>query len=228
MLTSGPKGAPIMDVDRTNNVLDVKVLRHRAKAMDEIGRQEESTIFDQPNTQDIRRGKQRNVKHHKNRKPEWTRERHGTRSTNRRQVEHVSSRVTSGSKDVVNAVIAQDPKHYGEAIKSKYHQEWKIAMTEELDALKANDVWTIVVPPKDAHVLHNKWVYKTKMDANGDIERYKARLVVCGNEQVFGVDFNLTFAAVMDLSTVKMILLLSRRWKVPARHGDVPNAYVKA
>uniref|UniRef100_A0AAV1UWW3 Reverse transcriptase Ty1/copia-type domain-containing protein n=1 Tax=Peronospora matthiolae TaxID=2874970 RepID=A0AAV1UWW3_9STRA len=32
----------------------------------------------------------------------------------------------------------------------------------------------------------------------------------------------------MDLGTVKLILVLSRRWKVPARHGDVPNAYVKA
>ena len=43
-------------------------------------------------------------------------------------------------------------------------------MTEELDALKANDVWEIVVPPGNAHVLHNKWVYRTKTDANGDIE----------------------------------------------------------
>ena len=32
----------------------------------------------------------------------------------------------------------------------------------------------------------------------------------------------------MDLGTVKLILVLLRRWKVPARHGDVPNAYVKA
>ena len=52
--------------------------------------------------------------------------------------------------------------------------------------------------------------------------------MVCGNEQVFGVDYTLTFAAVMDLAMVKMILVLSRRWNVPARHGDVPNAYVKA
>ena len=52
----------------------------------------------------------------------------------------VSNEDTTGARDVVNAVIAQDPKHYGEAVKSKHHQEWKIAMTEELDALKANDV----------------------------------------------------------------------------------------
>uniref|UniRef100_A0AAV1T2U8 Reverse transcriptase Ty1/copia-type domain-containing protein n=1 Tax=Peronospora matthiolae TaxID=2874970 RepID=A0AAV1T2U8_9STRA len=101
-------------------------------------------------------------------------------------------------------------------------------MTEELDALKANDVREIVVPPGNAHFLHNIWVYKTNTDANGDIERFKSRLVIRGNEQVFGVDYTLKFAAVMDLGTVKLIQVLSRRWKVPARHGDVPNAYVKA
>ena len=43
------------------------------------------------------------------------------------------------------------------------------------------------------------WAYKTKTDAKRIIERYKARLFVCGNEQVFGVDYTLTFAAVMDI-----------------------------
>ena len=32
----------------------------------------------------------------------------------------------------------------------------------------------------------------------------------------------------MELVTVKVILVLSRRWNVPARRGDVPNAYVNA
>ena len=79
-----------------------------------------------------------------------------------------------------------------------------------------------------AHDLHNKWFYTTKTDANGDIERYKAHLVIFVNEQVFDVNYTLTFAAVMDLGTVKLILILSRRWNVPARHGDVPNEYDKA
>ena len=69
-------------------------------------------------------------------------------------------------------------------------------------------------------------MYNTKTNANGDIERYKVRLLVCGNEQVFGVDYNLTFAAGMNLEILKLILILSRRWNVPARHGDMPNAYV--
>uniref|UniRef100_A0AAV1UKL9 Reverse transcriptase Ty1/copia-type domain-containing protein n=1 Tax=Peronospora matthiolae TaxID=2874970 RepID=A0AAV1UKL9_9STRA len=84
-------------------------------------------------------------------------------------------------------------------------------MQEEIAALEANDV------------------YKTKTDAQGDHERLKARLVACGNEQVLGVDYTLTFAAVMDLSTVKVILALAATWGgVSAKHGDIPNAYVKA
>nr|CCA20790.1 LTR retrotransposon like protein putative [Albugo laibachii Nc14] len=43
----------------------------------------------------------------------------------------------------------------------------------------------------------------TKTDADGGIERIKARLVACGNEQLFGVDYGLTFTAVTELSTVK-------------------------
>ncbi|OWY99238.1 putative mitochondrial protein [Phytophthora megakarya] len=66
------------------------------------------------------------------------------------------------------------------------------------------------------------------MDAKGLIERLKARLVACGNEQEFGVNYNITFPAVIDMSNVKLIFALARKWRVLAKHGDVPNAYVNA
>ena len=65
-------------------------------------------------------------------------------------------------------------------------------------------------------------------DADENVEGYKASLVACGNKQLLGVDYTLTFAAVMDLGIVKVILVLSRRWNVPAQHGDILSAYVKA
>ena len=78
--------------------------------------------------------------------------------------------------------IDQDPRHYGKAMNSEQRDKWRVAMAEELDDLKANDIKQVVVPPRKAHVLHNKGMHETKTDANGDIERYKARLVVCGNK----------------------------------------------
>ncbi|KAG6609052.1 Integrase catalytic core protein [Phytophthora cinnamomi] len=77
-------------------------------------------------------------------------------------------------------------------------------------------------------MLHTKWVFKTKTHADGTVERYKGRLVVCGNEQEYGIDYIVTFSAVLDLTTGKLIFVMAHVWEVPARHGDVPSAYVKA
>ncbi|KAG4051572.1 hypothetical protein PC123_g13226 [Phytophthora cactorum] len=52
------------------------------------------------------------------------------------------------------------------------------------------------------------------------IERYKARLVACGHEQKFGINFFIVFAAVITMTSVKYIFVVA--------YGDVPNAYVKA
>ena len=82
--------------------------------------------------------------------------------------------------------------------------------------------------PKECSGSKFKMGFKTKRDAEGGIERLKARLVACGNEQVLGENYGITFAAVIDMSSVKLIFALARKWKVPAKHGDVPNAYVKA
>ncbi|GMF43967.1 unnamed protein product [Phytophthora fragariaefolia] len=113
-------------------------------------------------------------------------------------------------------------------MRSKLKDKRLAAMAEDLRALEENGVWRVVRKPQDAHALHTKWVYKTKMDAEGAIERMKARLVACGNEQEFGVDYSVTFSAVIEMISVKLIFAPARKWRVPAKHGDVPNAYVKA
>lgn len=51
--------------------------------------------------------------------------------------------------------------------------------------------------------------FKTKTVANGGIERLKSRLVAFGNVIVLGIDNGLTFAAHMNMSTMKMILALA-------------------
>nr|BAP68978.1 RxLR effector candidate protein [Hyaloperonospora arabidopsidis Emoy2] len=131
----------------------------------------------------------------------WTRERPVTRSSNKIITASSPTKLDKDDEiEVVNIAHELDPKKYNEAIRSTQ---------------------------KDA-CLHSKWVYKTKRDADGELERYKARFVACGNEQVFGRDYNITFAAVMDMSSVKIILALARKWRVPAKHGDIPNAHVKA
>ncbi|GKC72822.1 retrovirus-related pol polyprotein from transposon TNT 1-94 [Tanacetum coccineum] len=61
---------------------------------------------------------------------------------------------------------------------------------EAIKALKNNGTWTITDLPPGKKVIGCKWVYKTKYNSNGTIERHKARLVILGNKQVEGIDYN--------------------------------------
>ncbi|OWZ15198.1 putative mitochondrial protein [Phytophthora megakarya] len=82
---------------------------------------------------------------------------------------------------------------------------------------------------------HGPRNYKEAMHSQSKVGRMKAMVeelkALEGNsvwEQTFGVNYSVTFAAVIDMTCVKLILVLARKWRVPAKHGDVPNAYVKA
>ena len=91
-------------------------------------------------------------------------------------------------------IAASDPITYDEAMKSQDSQKWQQAMETEISNLQNQATWTLVEPPKDRKVLKGKWVYKTKFDSEGKIEKYKARWVVKGFLQLFGLDYNETFA----------------------------------
>jgi hypothetical protein len=83
-------------------------------------------------------------------------------------------------------------------MKTQHAKSWQDAVDLELDTLRGNCTWVAVPKPAFAKPLHSKWVFKTKLDADGRIERFKARLVACGNEQKAEVNYNDTFAPVLD------------------------------
>ena len=56
-------------------------------------------------------------------------------------------------------------------------------METEMQSLKANKVRDLVELPKGRKAIGSKCVYKVKTGADGQIERYKARLVAQGFSQ---------------------------------------------
>ena len=51
-----------------------------------------------------------------------------------------------------------------------------------------NDTWELCDLPKGQKTIAVKWVYKTKLKENGEVNEYKARLMAKGYKQEFGVD----------------------------------------
>jgi len=78
-----------------------------------------------------------------------------------------------------------EPKSIKEAVKSK---DWKKSMNEKLDQIKKNQTWELVPRPKNKNVIGTKWIFKNKLNENGEIIKNKARLVCKGYSQVEGID----------------------------------------
>ncbi|KAL0322487.1 UNVERIFIED_CONTAM: Retrovirus-related Pol polyprotein from transposon RE1 [Sesamum angustifolium] len=92
----------------------------------------------------------------------------------------------------------QEPRTYSQACKDP---NWVEAMAKELGDLETNDTWELTNLLPDKKAIGSKWVFKPKMNPNGSVERYKARLVVKGYNQVEGVDYFDSFSPVAKTVT---------------------------
>ena len=72
------------------------------------------------------------------------------------------------------------PTTYKEAIVSPQSNFWIDVMKDEMTSMSQNKVWSLVDFPDGCRHIGCKWVFKTKRDAKGQVERYKARLVAKG------------------------------------------------
>lgn len=102
---------------------------------------------------------------------------------------------------------------------------WMKAMQEEMNSLKKNDTYELTKLPKGKRTLKNKWVYKLKKD-DGNLVRYKARLVVKGFSQKKGIDFDEIFSPVVKMSSIRVVLGLVASLNLELEQLDVKTAFL--
>ncbi|KAG7543347.1 Reverse transcriptase RNA-dependent DNA polymerase [Arabidopsis thaliana x Arabidopsis arenosa] len=116
------------------------------------------------------------------------------------------------------------PQTYEEAIQ---HQVWRDAIAAERQAMEHNHTWEEGELPRGKKAVTSKWVFTIKYKSNGDIERYKARLVARGFTQTYGEDYRDTFAPVAKLHTVRVVLSLATNLEWELWQMDVKNAFLQ-
>ena len=80
--------------------------------------------------------------------------------------------------------------------------KWLEAMKSKIGSMYENRVQTLVDLPDDWKARENKWIFKKKTDADGNVTVYKARLVAKGFRQVQGVDYDQSFSPIVMLKSV--------------------------
>lgn len=78
-----------------------------------------------------------------------------------------------------------EPESFEEAAKQEV---WVKAMEKEIRMIEKNKTWELVDHPKDKEIIGVKWIYKTKLNSDGSIQKHKARLVAKGYSQLPGID----------------------------------------
>ena len=119
-----------------------------------------------------------------------------------------------------------EPTSVDEILSTPEKDCWLEAMEKEMTSLQDNDVWELVEPPQNRKPVGSKWVFKAKTDADGHVERYKARLVAQGFSQKFGTDYDETFSPVARLESVRALIALSVQQGLKLHQVDVTTAFL--
>ena len=92
-----------------------------------------------------------------------------------------------------NTAFAAEPTSYRQSQQRSDKDLWHKACEEEMEAHRLNGTWEIVKLPPGKRAIGSRWFMKVKTNADGSLDRYKARMVAKGYSQRPGFDFKETF-----------------------------------
>jgi hypothetical protein len=115
-----------------------------------------------------------------------------------------------------------------QALRIPQSGEWEATIKSEFDSLVSRKTWTLIPCPAGSKLVDSKRVFNVTRDANGQIARYKTRLVARGFTQEKGVDYHETFAPIVRVISIRTLLALAayNYWEV--EQLDVVTIFLEA
>lgn len=125
--------------------------------------------------------------------------------------------------------MSKSPNPTIRAMQCPHAAQWSQAIEEELASLHENKTW-VLIPKEEMESGHRplggKWVYKVKRDVDGNVARFKARWVIKGYLQQFGVDFDQTYASVVKPMASRTLFALAAFFDLDIDQMDVKTSFL--
>ena len=123
-----------------------------------------------------------------------------------------------------SAFISQiEPKKIADAL---LDPDWILAMQEELNEFVRQNVWHLVPRPDGENIIGTRWVFRNKLNEDGQVVRNKARLVAQGYKQEEGIDYDESFAPVARLEAIRIFLAFASFKNFKVYQMDVKSAFL--
>nr|GFA54770.1 copia protein [Tanacetum cinerariifolium] len=99
-------------------------------------------------------------------------------------------------------------------------------MQEELNQFIANDIWELVPHPRNLTIIATKWVFRNKLDENGNVSQNTVMSVLQGYNQQEGIDYDETYSLVARLKSIRILLAYACALDFKIFQIDVKSAFL--
>lgn len=99
-------------------------------------------------------------------------------------------------------------------------------MNEKMKSIKDNSKWELIILPKREKLIGCKWIFKTKKDSKGNVERYKTCLVAKDFTQKKGINYKKTFFSISSKDSFRIIMALVAHFNFELYHMDVKITFL--
>ena len=99
-------------------------------------------------------------------------------------------------------------------------------MDGELDQIEKNDTWELVPRPKNKNVISTKWIFRNKLNEDGQVTRNKAWFVCKRYTQIEGINFEETYAPIARMEAIRLILAYTYSKNVKLYQMDVKLSFL--
>jgi len=128
----------------------------------------------------------------------------------------------------VASLLPEEPSSLEEAKRSPEWPQWSEARAKEKQGFITNRVWTQEPRPKEKLVVGTKEIFTRKIGKDGEVEKYKCRLVAKGFRQVKGLHYQETFSPTPAAASIRLVLATAAVEDRELRHLDVEQAFLQA
>jgi hypothetical protein len=128
--------------------------------------------------------------------------------------------------DFAMPLFDDDPVSRSQALSSPFAEQWIEAEIDELQSIQEMGVWTLVDLKPGMHVLGSRFVYKTKRNPDGTVQKHKVRLVAQGFRQKEGLDYQDVFATTVAWQSIRIVLWLATFYRFFLAKVDIKTFFL--
>lgn len=127
-----------------------------------------------------------------------------------------------------NLVIPVNIKDIENMNDKDLQEKWINAINDEIDSLQLQETWTLVDLPEGKKLIGTRWVFTVKTNSEGEVTKFKARLVAQGFTQIYGIDHFETYAPVAGYNEIRVMLALAAANDMMVHQMDIKTAFLNS